>query len=228
MEAGSELVYKPLPDGIYKQIIQHFGRVDLQNGSWISGGSVRKAWFDLDWMDQDVDYFFNERASFDRFVNDVNHRYHDVTQDVTISPFDVTKKSSTYMTCYSTENANTYTFERFGLIDDKGVEIANLEMRYKMQCIRKYFPSSLQELFGSFDFTACQFATDGKMMVATRAAVEDCEAERLEMVPGTPRKPNVVRIAKYCAYGFAPADSLMESVLRSMANDDPLVMTDEY
>lgn len=223
MAAFSDLIYKPLPDGIYKRIIEDFGCADLRNGPWISGGSVRKVWFDLPWIEQDIDYFFRSKVAFDGFVDKINKRYGN-SDDLSIFNTEPSPLKTPYMTCYSTDNANTYTFEQFSLVD----EIVNLDQRFKMQAIKKYFPESLDELFGTFDFNVCQFAADGKMMVATRAAVEDCEAGRLDMVPNTTRKANVVRIAKYCAYGFSPVDSLMETALQSMANDEPLVMADDY
>lgn len=231
MAVASDLICKPLPEGTYKQIIGHLGGVDLERGAWISGGSVRKVWFDLPWMDQDVDYFFQSREAFDLFTSGINRQYESTNDYVSVMDFnslEPIKRSSTYMSCYSTDNAYTYTFERFGLLDEAGKEIANLEMRFKLQAIRKYFPTSLAELFGSFDFTVCQFATDGKTMVATRSAVEDCESGIMRMIPNTPRKVSALRIAKYGAYGFAPEDGLMEEAMRAMANDEPLGAIDDY
>lgn len=228
MADRSELTYRPLPDGIYKQIIKRFGNVDLQYGGWISGGSVRKIWFDLPWMDQDVDYFFHSKMAFDQFIASIDRDYgnNDNYRDVfSIFNEPVLKKRGPFMTCYSTDNANTYTFEQFSLNDQE----AKLELRFKMQAIKKYFPASLEELFGSFDFTVCQFATDGNMMVATKAAVEDCYNQMLKMVPDTPRKISVMRLAKYCAYGFNPEDSLMQSALSSLSTDTPFLgEIDEY
>jgi hypothetical protein len=225
MADRSELIYRPLPEGVYKQIIRKFGNVDLSYGGWISGGSVRKVWFDLPWMDQDVDYFFCSKTAFDQFTGGISKEYDNNDQrDVVSVLCEPMLQKRPFMTCYSTDNAHTYTFEQFGLSDQQ----ATLELRFKMQAIKKYFPSSLAELFGSFDFTVCQFATDGRMMVATRAAVEDCELRKLMMVPNTPRKISVLRLAKYCAYGFDPDDAMMESALAAMANDEPLGEIDEY
>jgi hypothetical protein len=58
--------------------------------------------------------------------------------------------------------------------------------------------------------------------------LEDCDSRKLFMVPDTPRKISVLRLAKYCAYGFDPDDSLMESAMSAMANDEPLGEIDEY
>ena len=227
MAEASELVYKTVPDGLYKNLISQFGGVDLDNGGWISGGSVRKVWFDLPWAEQDVDYFFNSRQGFVGFVKGISDRYENRQ---TSMPFDIDApvKKSTYMTCYSTDNANTYTFEQFNLADQAVTDSADTELRIKLQTIKKYFPASLRELFSSFDFTVCQFATDGKMMVATRSAVDDCESGRLVMVPESPRKLNVVRMAKYCAYGFSPTDDMMETAINSLANNEALEMVDDY
>lgn len=229
MADRSDLIYRPVPEGIYKEIItKHFADVDLKNGAWISGGSVRKVWFNLPWMDQDVDYFFPSRAAFDLFVNKINLKFDVSNNNAGVFDFSEVTRKSPHMTCYSTDNANTYTFEQFNLIDQDGKDTANLEFRFKLQAIKKYFPTSVEELFGSFDFTVCQFATDGRMMVATKAAVEDCEANRMSMIPSTPRKISILRMAKYCAYGFTPDDSLMEHAINSMANNEPLGELDEY
>lgn len=231
MAATSELIQKAVPDGVYKKLIEHFGSVDLENGGWISGGSVRKIWYDLPWMEQDIDYFFDSPTAFDSFSKKIQVMY-DHPQDISVAenPWSsLATKQTPYMSCYSTNNANTYTFEQFDLsMDDSGNQSAILEMRIKIQAIKKYFPATLEDLFTSFDFTVCQFATDGKTMVATRSAVEDCESGRLAMVPNTVRKMNLVRVAKYCAYGFSPSDELMEMVLKAISNDEPMVIDDDY
>lgn len=242
MEVLSELVYKTLDDRKLRAVIDTLGHTDFMSGGWIAGGAARKAWYNLDWSDQDVDYFFaNEQQyqSFNESIESKSKKYEvefgipsTIDNGIwsgahTATTTAVELKPIKSVTCYSTDNANTYTFSDIELAAGT-YDITDDTHSLKIQAIKKYYPSSLRELFATFDFTVCQFATDGKILVATKAAIEDCDLNRLVMVPDTPRKATALRILKYATYGFNPSDNMMSDALNRLVNNEEDMINDQY
>lgn len=222
MAAVSDLVYRKLHNENFRKLIGKFVECDLNRGPWVAGGSVRKVWFDIPWEDQDVDFFFPNQQSFNRFSATMHGRFK--TDDGYFSPgtirgvltslSDLFSDQKHHIEMFSTENADTWKMS-----GDEG---------WKIQAIRKEYPGSVNELFNGFDFTICQFATDGETMVATRAAIEDCERKVFNLSSDQPGAMSMARIAKYSAYGFSPDDDLMTSMLKSFNNDEPMGAWDAY
>lgn len=219
MAAVSDLVYKPLENQEFSNFIRSFGECDLHNGPWVAGGSVRKVWHGLPWRGQDVDWFFQDASAFSSFKSNMDTKY------LSRSPIDrafmeddlvsITIKSDRIVDCFSTDNAETYS--------------NNSDDGWKVQAIRKYFPKDLSELFLSFDFTVCQFATDGRMMVATKEAIRDCNDKVINMVENSTKRLAVWRTMKYAAYGFSPTDECMREILKAFSDNQPVLDgMDEY
>lgn len=221
MAADSELLFKRLPDNGLGDLIRSFDRCDLDAGSWVAGGCVRKAWFDLPWKDQDVDFFFPSKDGLSRFTESIKQRFSVYNNDtdgslltelLTVATRLVKAKPTVEL--FSTDNADTWSYRG--------------DNAWKVQAIRKEFPSSLSELFDGFDFTVCQFATDGEMMVATKAAVRDCENGVFNLINGRNKKLTIPRIAKYSAYGFSPNDDIVEKMVELLSNGVPMEGWDGY
>lgn len=222
MVAVSDLVYKKLPDNGLGDLIRSLYQCDLQHGAWVAGGCVRKSWFDLAWKDQDVDFFFPNMDSFRSFSKSLEEKFDtnsfavtvDLVNQISSSLKNLLVKRKPHLDLFSTDNADTWT--------NSG------ENPWKVQAIRKEFPRSLTDLFDGFDFTVCQFATDGDVMVATKAALYDCQNGVFSMANGKNDHLSVSRIAKYSAYGFAPSDSIMKQILESFMKDEPMGGWDGY
>lgn len=221
MVVDSDLIIRRLPDNGLGDLIRMFDECDLERGSWVAGGCVRKAWFDLPWKDQDVDFFFPSLDRFRAFKESIKQRFEVESNDFSTSLLSdlasiasrmVKRKPSVEL--FSTDNADTWSHRG----DDA----------WKVQAIRKEFPSSIRELFDGFDFTVCQFATDGKVMVATEAAVRDCEKGVFNMINGKNKVLTIPRIAKYSAYGFSPSDDIMVRMIDSFQNGIPMGEWDGY
>lgn len=91
----------------------------------------------------------------------------------------------------------------------------------KFQIIRSAYYTSLPLLFYSFDFTICQFATDGYNIVATRQAVEDCNSRLIRLTDMYPRKRvSTARLLKYINRGFSPAPGTLREVIQNTTNLD--------
>jgi len=208
----------PVTDSKFKNILAKYVKCNLQEGAWVAGGSVRKLWFGLPWADQDIDVFFVNVEQFQEFADSMAPHV-EATNATTPFAFDfnvmVAKPASVG---YETGNAITYTLSDETLSD-------NL---FKIQAIKRYFVKDIQELFSSFDFTVTQFVTDGNIIVTTREALEDCENHRLRMITDTTRQFSVLRMTKYTAYGFEPDDDLMKQAVTALANNEAVMIEDDY
>ncbi len=224
MVENSELIYKPITDKTYRRLIARYvSNCNFNTGAWIAGGSVRKVWFDLPWEHQDIDMFFSSQTQFELMQTELTEKL--PSDNTATEPLfldlnfnNIAVKTARYSE-YETDNAVTYTIYTDSEFDHQ---------MFKIQAIKRYFPSNINELFQSFDFTVTQFATDGKIMVTTRQALKDCEERRLQMIKGTSRPINALRTIKYSAYGFEPVDDLMREVVTSLANGDEVMIADDY
>lgn len=87
----------------------------------------------------------------------------------------------------------------------------------KVQLIRRRFYENLGFLFGDFDFTVCQVATDGKQIAYSNRAVEDINNMTLRFAEkGRVTKSTVVgRMLKYVRHGFTPEPGLFKMIVES-------------
>lgn len=87
----------------------------------------------------------------------------------------------------------------------------------KVQCIRRKYYLTLEEVFKDFDFSVCQVATDGKYLAVTKQANLDIAKQILRFAPcGTIAKSTLVqRMSKYVNYGFIPEPGLFELIVKS-------------
>jgi hypothetical protein len=95
----------------------------------------------------------------------------------------------------------------------------------KVQIIKRMYYKNLDQLFGDFDFSACQVATDGKKLGYADQAVSDIQEQRLRLatVGRVTKKTVVGRMMKYLGHGFMPVDGLYSTVI-----DHGLKTTNSY
>ena len=210
----------PVTDSKFKDILAKYVNCNLHGGAWVAGGSVRKLWFGLPWSDQDIDVFFANVEQFQMFADSMNTHTESTNATVPFS-FDfnnVSLLAKPASAAYETTNAITYTLSDDTLSDKL----------FKIQAIKRYFVQDIQELFSSFDFTVTQVVTDGNIIVPTREALDDCENHRLRMITDTTRQFSVLRMTKYTAYGFEPDDDLMKQAVTALANNEAVMIEDDY
>jgi hypothetical protein len=199
-------------------IVDIAGGCNLENGPWIAGGCARRLWFGQEWIKRDVDFFFSNKEDFDNAVKTVEKYTSKTTQSKPISDFGdiMIAKSSPKI---HTDNASTY---EINLKEDDNVAIT-------LQLIRKNWHKDLLSLFENFDFTVCQFATDGKTIVAPSYAENDCNLKILRQVESSKRRLSARRVIKYAIYGFEPTRKIMKDLVDRHANKDLLEDgTDDY
>lgn len=83
------------------------------------------------------------------------------------------------------------------------------------------FPS-VEALLDDFDYTISRFATDGKTLVEFKDARSDLAANVIRIANPDPRRNSMLRLAKYCNYGFTPSAGAMRTAARIA---DPTTIT---
>lgn len=213
------LVTKNMVDPEFKRLMSVIGQTSMDQGPWIAGGCARRLWFGKDWKAHDVDVFFRNREDhgsmsehLTAIVENSIVSDHSVDELKWSGDLNLAPKSSSPI--HRTENAISYKLQ-IGPIYPNVVSV---------QLIRKAFYGSISEVLERFDFTACKFATDGKIIIADQKAVEDCLESRLtinqssKILEDDTRRLNVRRVIKYCIYGFKPEPAIMKEMVRQHRN----------
>lgn len=88
------------------------------------------------------------------------------------------------------------------------------ELTFKIQLIKKNWYKDYEDIFNSFDFTCCQFVTDGKNIIATEDAVNDCKKKIMRFNANTTREFDSRRAIKYSLYGFTPDKNILTQIIK--------------
>lgn len=108
---------------------------------------------------------------------------------------------------FTTNNATTYQFK----IKD---------LAFKLQLIKKDWYRDYESIFNNFDFTCCQFVTDGKNVITTENAINDTNKKILSYNNHTTRTLDTRRVIKYSFYGFIPDKHILKQIIElSHANN---------
>lgn len=90
-----------------------------------------------------------------------------------------------------------------------------------VQVVGKMFFENEIKLVEDFDFTVCQFVTDGIRVGYTAEAREDVRDKRLRLVPTAPyRNKAPIRLVKYAKLGFVPDPGVLSWCLNPVNRKD--------
>ena len=197
------MIYTDIDDTLLTEVVNAVGGCNLQNGPWIAGGTARRLWHRLPWIDHDVDVFFPNVKSWQDA-----HR----TMDILVG------KQASELAHNSPKNLSVFGLEYKEWCPSKhvttnattfNVKILNIKLR--IQLIYRQYYKDLQDLWATFDFTVCKFATDGHVVAADLAAINHCDQNRLSMNPHCQQKLSARRVIKYSLHGFnADYDTIAE------------------
>lgn len=122
---------------------------------------------------------------------------------------------------FFTSRAEWSKFDRV-LRDYEELHRSNAAVTYmvnglKVQIIKRRYYDELGYLFGDFDFTVCQLATDGKNVAYTTKAIQDISDSKLRFAEhGRVSKLTVIgRMVKYVNHGFMPEAGLFRMIVES-------------
>jgi hypothetical protein len=180
--------------------------LDMEYGPWVAGGSVRRMVNgETDIRYSDIDIFFPSPESLAYGES-----------------FMASLKSSGHMGKFTnmveTNAGKSYYYD---MGNGKTLTI---------QLLKKFFYPTVEELFASFDFTICMFATDGDTIVGDPEAKTDLDAKRL-ILRNKPPKPKAARFAKFCNEGFIPTPGVIRAMFGVDTNKffpDSSLTCDEY
>lgn len=196
---------KPMPANNAADILkQIFGNPPYKDFC-IAGGSVRLFWNNSVLGESDIDIWFFDQQTGMQIIKDLELKI------VNMRGFSNTR-------IYKTDNAVTYTF-------------LCKEITYKIQLIKNGFYPTVDSLWNSFDFTVCQFASDGKTLYASECAVTDMKDKKLCLVNDS-GQIKLPRFIKYCYYGYIPTQQLLtrikEEKLKDLKNDNLISSLEDW
>lgn len=253
MAVGSDWVSKPITDKRFINLMGRMGNFDMSAGPWIAGGCIRKLWQGKSWVDEDVDLFFPDRETFKDYVDNLQAKYKnnmrsyvtlidqntlefndlELTVIVPARPLTALEEAKTRLkpkkvedcphidSVYSSDNAITFSFSGFHTLVGEGSLL-------KIQAICRDFPPTARHLVNNFDWTVCQFVSDGRYMWAPRAAVKDLEENQIVHNTENTRAIKVPRLMKYLAYGFDVSDEIMMKTIRYLEDGKGREVDDDY
>lgn len=201
---------KPVFDIMFREFVKNLPPLNLETGPWIVGGSARKLWFDIPWGYPcgDVDVFFSGDAQRLEWVKqfekmNVTKKKLSLNSSNDLSLLEILSDSMPYLEAKmrqsarkveETPNAETWHFDLENSSE-------------KLQFIKCRYGNTFLDIWKNFDFSACLFATDGKEIVSTNFAVEDCASKTLRILNGKNADSLPIRVMKYMAHGFSVSDN---------------------
>jgi len=205
-----QILIKQINDPIISSLLSHVKKLNIGYGPWIAGGVARMLWFDKPWHAHDIDFFFPTVKMFSKMKNKLDKLSLTKDEVKLIKTATETEKklgqaieisSSIPKARHVTENACTY---RLTINDTKIIA----------QIINRQYYSSVDDIWNDFDFRVCNFATDGKIIIADSNGVKDCENNVLICNDPLTRRLDVKRTIKYSLYGFNPEEKILKELLR--------------
>jgi hypothetical protein len=100
------------------------------------------------------------------------------------------------------------------------------ESEYRVQFIRISFYSSPEAVIDSFDFTICQFVTDGKDVICGPYSLWDLSRKRLVVHKITYAVASMRRALKYAGQGFTVCGGAITRFLNGVLENPAIVRAD--
>jgi hypothetical protein len=223
MVVNSNWIRKSIIDTQFKNVIDAIGKFDISDGPWIAGGCARKLWQGTEWRNEDIDIFFKNNHQFEMFIDSTKPKKLNIQHFYDILFPDRNTPKCKYSISHNTDNAKTFSVE----IEDKNITANKI---YKVQAICRWFPESAEHLFNDFDWTVCQFISDGRHIWATQAAIEGINSNQIILAPTSKREIKATRLMKYLAYGFEADDEMILAMMKRLEDnpDRSDELTDDY
>lgn len=167
---------------------------DIKDYGWLAGGAIRRL-ITGDKMDSDFDFFFRSKEKFDEF-------YIGIKGDKNI---EIVKEVKNDNNLQLTVN----------ILGENGPIYKNII--YQLITIDYY--EKVEDLLESFDFTLCQFATDGDLLYCGDMALWDTANKRIVVNKITYPVASLRRILKYSKQGYYACNGCLTTFLLEAAKD---------
>jgi hypothetical protein len=164
--------------------------LDLEYGPWIAGGCLEALASGRNLEKRDIDIFYARH-------NERHHNFFDLNNVLEAPGYEF---NNTFWESYAGEHSDT----RKVVLNGKPLHI---------QRINKTYYNSAANIFGDFDFTVCQIATDGKNVFTTEQAIKDLKSKTLRITRLKTESNTLPRIVKYTMdYGYTLAPGHLQRI----------------
>lgn len=188
-------------------VLRNFIRPHWENGPWVAGGSIRRLLLGDDPLAADVDVFFANEAQKEQFL-------------LTMETSGATVKKIT-----RTNTTLEIMVPVLKYVDDLG-EAVYENVKVTLQAIHFAYYESPEAVIDSFDFTICQFITDGEKLAIGKYSLWDLCRKRLAINKVSLAVSTVHRLVKYSKQGFYACPGTIGDILHAVANDSSLIRLD--
>jgi hypothetical protein len=181
----------------FMEVVNGIQPLNFVVGPWLAGGSIRRL-FDGNNDESDFDLFFASEAQLQSFKDTLN------------TPWRTTKVIS--------ENELNVTLE----VTLTPTVDAPQSKPFKLQLIKFYFGSP-EEVLEWFDYTNCQFLTDGNTLMVGQYTLYDIGRKQLRVNNVHHALSTVRRMLKYAKQGYSICDGTINDVLVAVANNPSIL-----
>lgn len=202
MLASIDCNNKPYRD-LFSTILRSLPQLDIENGPWLAGGSVRRL-FDGSQEEADFDIFFKNEKQLEEFKNKF------IDNETSIIHEENDHSINIMLPVIGRILDGVFRNSPFA-----GPSVA------RIQLIKIYHPD-VDTLLDSFDYTLCQFATDGDCLVTGGTSLRDITSKRCMPNKITYPKSSMRRMLKYAKQGYTIDDTTFEAILKTASNGEIL------
>jgi len=181
----------------FRRVIKATVKPDWEKGPWVAGGCVRRLISNTEPFASDIDVFFSSEEQKNEWVERIN-------------------SSEKYKCKSQKSNDHNTTLEADFVTDDAMHTI-------KLQAIHIQYYQSPQEVIDSFDYTICQFVTDGEEFLAGDYSLYDLSKNRLVVHRISYGVASLRRMMKYGNQDFKVCSGAMASLLQAVADNPELI-----
>lgn len=99
----------------------------------------------------------------------------------------------------------------------------------KIQLVKRKFYNNYQEIIDDFDFTICQFVTDGNVIKVGEYSIVDSKHKIINNTRHVLDRPGIMgRLVKYIVYGYSPTNEFLKQIEAHKHDIDYTTRTDDY
>lgn len=187
---------------IFSNVLLRIPNLNIEEGPWLAGGSVRRL-FDGSQYEADFDLFFKNEKQLqeykEKFIDSEVQIFREETD----------------------HSINIQLPMLEGILNKIYNNIHTCSSTVKVQLIKIYHPD-VDALLDSFDYTLCQFATDGDCLVVGGTSLRDITSKICLPNKITYPKSSMRRLLKYAKQGYTIDDSTFDAILKAASNGEIL------
>jgi hypothetical protein len=202
-------------DTAFLEVLDQIIKPSWAEGPWVAGGSIRRMLAGTDPLASDFDIFFRDPDQKDAWVARMEAD-HEVLEKIE-NDWNTTLKVKVVI---SKEIISDETGEPF---------IVTKELTLELQAVHVDYYANPQAVIDTFDYTICQFVTDGVDLSVGQYSLWDLARKKLVIHKITYAIASMRRMLKYGKQGFGICGGMMAEFLGSVVeNPETIDMNFKY